>query len=47
MMKIFMLLDFVRIIVSGEPYSKYRINEAINGSLREAKRMIPTNDELV
>ena len=31
-------LDFVRIISNGEPYSKYQINEAINGSLREAKR---------
>jgi hypothetical protein len=43
LLKHLLFLDFVRIIVTGEPYDKYKINEAINGSLREAKRAIKNN----
>jgi hypothetical protein len=38
---------FIRIIVTGEPYSKYKTNEAINGCLREAKRALSNSDKLV
>lgn len=45
LIKITKVLDFVRIIANGEAYSKYKINEAINGSLREAKRSVSNNDK--
>jgi len=45
LLKHILFLDFIRIIVTGEPYNKYKINEAINGYLREAKRANQNNDD--
>jgi hypothetical protein len=45
MIKYLLLLDFIRIIATGEPYKKYNVNEAINGCLREAKRPTHNNGE--
>lgn len=45
MLKNILYLDFIRIIVTGEPYSRYKTNEAINGYLREAKRANQNSDD--